>query len=83
MMNLGFEFTLKAMEHPSFLEGRTGSILIGEQEVGVIGEVHPQVIENWKLENPIAAMEINLDRLFKMHQNAGEAPKLPTSERAN
>jgi phenylalanyl-tRNA synthetase beta chain len=84
MQNLGLSFTLKTIKDPSFLEGRTGSILIGEQQVGLIGEVHPQVIENWKLENPIAAMELDLDKLFNIQrQNAGGAPKLPTSERAN
>lgn len=84
MINLGFQFALRPVNHPSFLDGRAGSILIGDLEVGVIGEVHPQVIENWKLENPIAAMELDLDKLFKMQQeNAGEAPKPPTSERAN
>ena len=84
MMNLGLQFGLKPVNHPSFLEGRVGSILIGDQEVGVIGEVHPQVIENWNLENPVAAMELDLDHLFRMQpENAGEAPKPPTSERAN
>jgi phenylalanyl-tRNA synthetase beta chain len=84
MMNLGLKFALRPANHPSFLEGRAGSILIGDREVGVIGEVHPQVIENWKLENPIAAMELDLDQLFQMqHVDAGEAPEPPTSERAN
>ena len=66
MMNLGFEFSLKPASNPSFLEGRVGSILIGDQEVGIIGEIHPQVIENWKLEDPVAAMELNLNRLFEI-----------------
>ena len=84
MTNLGFQFALRPIVNSSFLEGRVGSILIGDREVGVIGEVHPQVIENWKLENPIAAMELDLDQLFKIqYENAGEAPKPPTSERAN
>ncbi len=65
-MNLGFEFTLNPIDHPSFLEGRVGSILIGGQGVGVIGEIHPEVIENWKLEDPVAAMELDLDPLFRM-----------------
>jgi phenylalanyl-tRNA synthetase beta chain len=84
MTNLGFQFTLRLISHPSFLDGRTGSILIGDRQVGVIGEVHPQVIQNWYLENPVAAMELDLDRLFEIKPgNAGEAPKPPTSERAN
>jgi phenylalanyl-tRNA synthetase beta chain len=84
MMNLGFEFTLKTANHASFLEGRAGTILIGERDVGVIGEVHPQVIENWKLENPVAAMELDISELFRIQFGvAGEAPQPPTSERAN
>jgi phenylalanyl-tRNA synthetase beta subunit len=52
--------------------------------VGIIGEIHPQVLENWKLEDPVAAMELDLSQLFRMHkESAGEAPKQPTSERAN
>ncbi len=66
MLNLGLEFTLTPTNDPSFFEGRVGSILIGDREVGIIGEVHPQVVENWKLENPVAAMELDLDQLFQL-----------------
>jgi phenylalanyl-tRNA synthetase beta chain len=66
MTNLGFTFTIAEIEHPSFLQGRVGSIHIGGDEVGIIGEVHPQVIENWNMQNPVAAMELELDKLFKL-----------------
>ena len=84
MTNLGLDFTVHPIEHPSFLEGRIGSIHIGDEEVGIIGEVHPQVIENWKLQNPVAAMELEIDRLFKLRTNSARRHQsLPTSERAN
>lgn len=66
MTNLGFAFTVGSVEHPSFLTGRVGSIQIHEEEVGIIGEVSPQVIENWKIQNPVAAMELELDKLFRL-----------------
>jgi phenylalanyl-tRNA synthetase beta chain len=66
MTNLGFEFAVTSLAHESFLDGRVGSILIGGEQVGVIGEVHPQIIENWKLQNPVVAMELELDRVLKM-----------------
>jgi len=66
MLNLGLKFSLNPIEHRSFLEGRVGSILIGDQEIGMIGEVHPQVLENWKLEVPVAAMELDLDQLYRL-----------------
>lgn len=66
MLNLGFEFTLSPINEPSFLDGRVGSILIGDKAVGIIGEIHPQVVENWKLEDPVAGMELDLNRLFQL-----------------
>ena len=85
MINLGLEFTIKPTENPSFLSGRAGTICVGDHEVGIIGEVHPQVLENWNLEDPVAAMELDLDTIFGVrgYGFAGEAPKPPTSERAN
>jgi phenylalanyl-tRNA synthetase beta chain len=76
MLNLGFNFSLKTTSSPSFLEGRVGTILVNQNDVGTIGEVHPQVIENWKLEDPVAAMELDLTTLFAIRKkdNAGEAP---------
>lgn len=69
MINLGLEFSLRPESHPSFLDGRAGGILVGGEEVGIIGEIHPQVIENWKLENPVAAMELNLNQLLEMRRD--------------
>jgi phenylalanyl-tRNA synthetase beta chain len=66
MTNLGLNFTVEPIEHSSFLTGRVGSVRVDAKEVGIIGEVHPQVIENWNIQNPVAAMELELDRLFKM-----------------
>ncbi|MEM7826015.1 MAG: hypothetical protein QW451_00060, partial [Candidatus Aenigmatarchaeota archaeon] len=50
-------------EHPSFIEGRTAKILVEGKKVGIIGEIHPSVLENWKLEMPVAAFEIDLSFL--------------------
>ena len=66
MANLGFTFTVEPIQHPSFLTGRVGSIQIRDEEVGIIGEVAPQVIENWKIQNPVAAMELELDKLLRL-----------------
>jgi phenylalanyl-tRNA synthetase beta chain len=65
MTNLGLEFVLQPTSNPSFLEGRAGSILIGGRHVGIIGEVHPQVLGNWKLEDPVAALELDVEQLFE------------------
>jgi len=62
-MNLGLHWHIVEAKHPSFVEGRVGTVMVERTEVGLIGEVHPQVLQNWKLENPVAAFELNMDRI--------------------
>ena len=66
MRSLGMEYTLKASRHPSFIEGRMAEVIIKNKPVGIVGELHPQVLENWKLEMPVAAFELNLEKIFGM-----------------
>jgi phenylalanyl-tRNA synthetase beta chain len=63
--NLGVEWKIKEASHPSFIEGRVGAAIVNGADVGVLGEVHPQVLEAWKLENPIAVFEINVQKILK------------------
>jgi phenylalanyl-tRNA synthetase beta chain len=65
LSNLGVEWQIEQTSHPAFIEGRTGKIIIeGNQEIGIIGEISPQVLENWKLENPATAFEISLQKII-------------------
>jgi len=64
-MNFGVEWQIKETSHPSFIEGRVGTAAVNGLDVGVLGEVHPQVLEAWKLENPVAAFEINMHKIIK------------------
>jgi phenylalanyl-tRNA synthetase beta chain len=64
LANLGLnKWRIRATEHPSFIEGRAASINVGRRQVGVLGEIHPQVLNNFELENPVVAFEIDLEGL--------------------
>ena len=63
LLNLGLEYRIAELEHGSFLEGRAASILLGEEQAGIVGELHPQVLENWGIQNPAAAFELDAQRL--------------------
>jgi phenylalanyl-tRNA synthetase beta chain len=65
MANLGVQWKIQETIHPSFIEGRVGKILVGDAEVGIVGEISPAVLEAWKLENPGAAFELNFQRILK------------------
>ena len=59
---------IESMDHPSFIPGRVGRIVLDGVEGGLIGELHPQVLENFQLENPVACLELNIDLLRKIYK---------------
>lgn len=63
MQNMGLKYELKPTTHSSFINGRVADIIAHGKKIGIIGEVHPAVLNNWKLEMPVAAFEVNLDEL--------------------
>ncbi|MBN1784457.1 MAG: phenylalanine--tRNA ligase subunit beta [Candidatus Bathyarchaeota archaeon] len=65
LMNLCFKnVTTKETNHPSFLEGRAATVSLGDIEVGLVGEIHPEVLNNFDLENPTGAFEIDLQKII-------------------
>ncbi|PSP95529.1 phenylalanine--tRNA ligase subunit beta [Halobacteriales archaeon QS_4_62_28] len=50
-------------DHPTFIDGRTATIELDGERVGVVGEVHPEVLVEYDLEVPVAAFEFRLDAL--------------------
>jgi len=66
--NLGIDWQIKETVHPSFLEGRVGEVFVGGVDFGVVGEINPLVLEAWNLQNPVAAFEVNLQRILESKQ---------------
>jgi phenylalanyl-tRNA synthetase beta chain len=65
MGNFGVEWQIKEAVHPSFIDGRVGKVIVNGSEVGVVGEVNPLVLQAWKLENPVAAFEVNFQKILE------------------
>jgi phenylalanyl-tRNA synthetase beta chain len=54
-------------EHPSFHPGKTAEVLVDGIAIGVFGEVHPRVKQNYDFLSPAVYMaEINLDVLLPL-----------------
>jgi len=62
MAEAGVAYRLEPAAHSSFLEGRVGAVNIGGQSAGWIGELHPAVLERWKIAMPCVAWELELSR---------------------
>lgn len=68
MYYLQIGYKLVPGEHPSFIEGRIGWIYAGDEVVGIIGEVHPNVLTRWEIHMPCSVFEIDIDRLLNLYK---------------
>ncbi len=66
MTSLGYlnEYEIKPDINPSYINGRFGYIYLNGKKIGEIGEIHPEVLLNFKLEFPLAAIELDLQEFF-------------------
>ena len=60
---LGCQYRLEPVSHPSFLEGRAGRITVQDQPLGMIGELNPEVLEQWQVTMPAVAFELEVEAL--------------------
>ncbi|MDS1003596.1 phenylalanine--tRNA ligase subunit beta [Clostridium sporogenes] len=71
-------------ENPTFHPGRTAELYIKKDYVGTLGEIHPDVQDNYDIEERCYVSELNLDVLYK-HANVKkeytELPKFPAVTR--
>ena len=68
MQAVGIKCSVKESEHPGFIEGRVGEVMANGENIGIIGEFHPQVITNWGLLMPAVGFELDMGRLFSLAQ---------------
>src|SRR5262249_1284205 len=60
---MNHSYSLEPIHHPSFLPAPAAAIVSGGIQVGVIGELHPEVLERWQIGVPAVAFEIDLTGL--------------------
>ena len=57
------KYTVSKCVHGSFIEGRCGEIKVDGKSVGFFGEIHPKILNNFSIDEPVSAFEINLHGL--------------------
>lgn len=57
---LGAKLEFQKGEHASFIEGRCAQILLEKESIGFMGEIHPEVLANFGIEEPVVGFEIAL-----------------------
>jgi phenylalanyl-tRNA synthetase beta chain len=61
---LAREYELEECSDGRFIPGRAAAIFYQGKRIGVFGEIHPEVLENWGLTVPCTAAEIDIEALL-------------------
>ena len=61
---LDHKYEVKESNDPRFIPGRQAAIIIKGKQIGVFGEIHPQVLENWAITVPCFGGELDLEELL-------------------
>ena len=84
--NLGIKNTSfkRENENPTYHPGKTSNLYVKRELIGVVGEIHPNVSENYEVEQRCYIAELNLDILYKyadLNKKYSALPKFPAVTR--
>ncbi|MBQ9239637.1 MAG: phenylalanine--tRNA ligase subunit beta [Treponema sp.] len=60
---LDYPYVVRESNDPRFISGRQVAVIVNDTPVGIFGEVHPRVLENWQITMPCIAGEFDVDEL--------------------
>ena len=63
--------------NPSYHPGRCAKVLIGDAEVGVLGQIHPLVAQNYGIDAEVYCAEMRFDRLYALRGDTPVYAPLP------
>lgn len=67
LFQVGYVASLREGSNRTYLHpGATAGIWVGEQEVGMVGELHPAVAADFQIDVPCAVIELNLSALVPL-----------------
>lgn len=71
------DFTLARTEHPTFHPGCNAEIRVNETSLCIFGEAHPEVLENYDLDNKAYLFELDFDKLVAVSTLTAQFELLP------
>lgn len=75
---------VRESENPSYHPGKTAKLVVRGKEIGVLGEMHPDILENYDIDTECYVAQINLDYLYEvaeMDRKYKTLPKFPAVTR--
>lgn len=62
--SFGKVISTKPITNSAFINGRCGAILLDDKPIGLMGEISPVVIENFRIRIPVSSFEINFSKIL-------------------
>ena len=63
---LQMDYAVCETHDPRFIEGRQAGVLANGKQIGIFGELHPQVLENWSVTAPAFAGELDIESILTL-----------------
>ncbi len=79
----GYEY-IREKNNPAFHPGRTASITLGNHVLGTIGEIHPDVLDNFGMKERVYVAELNFELMVlasNLERKYTPLPKYPSVSR--
>jgi phenylalanyl-tRNA synthetase beta chain len=67
----------KKQDIPTFHSGRCGELFKGDEVFGIIGEIHPSVLENYEIGVKAYVAKLDVQKLFNLQKGEIQYKKLP------
>jgi len=61
----GFDLDVNEFEKPYYRHKRAAEIVLDGETIGHLGEIDQDVMDNWELEQKAAALELNVEKLYR------------------
>ena len=58
MRERGIQYTIGKIDDPALLDGRRAKVLVDDKEAGILGEIHPDVITSFGMQQPAIGFEL-------------------------
>lgn len=76
MYNLGIKaWSIDRLDNISFIRGRAAVMSLHGSKVGILGEIDPTILQRFAVENPVAAFEIDVEKLLSERVDRGSGGK--------
>jgi len=84
LSHLGMEADFEEADDASFHPGKQAAVAIGSNRLGIVGELHPRVLEAFEITDTVCLFEINLAELLPFtlkHKEYQPVPRFPAVAR--